>query len=120
MIFQGPTEFSILTINVRAQLPRKQGQPPLPLQVPGLRDIQPRCSTIWHCLSDILQRGSAGNIRFTSVLAVREHAAEADSIVGGPWRHGTPVSLGKASMHSHRDSGAMSEPQDAALHPGHR
>lgn len=43
-------------------------------------DIQPRCSAIWQCLSDILWHSWAGNnVRFTNVLAVKEHAMEADT-----------------------------------------
>lgn len=46
---------------------------------PCLCDFQPRCSTTWQGLSDMLRHSSAGNdVRFTNVPAIGEPAIDAD------------------------------------------
>lgn len=104
MTFQDPAEFSILAINVRAQLPWKHAQSSHPRQVPWLCDVTPRCSTIWQWLSDIRRHCSVGNnSRFTNVLAIRDRAMEADTNSSIGLAQSNPSFPREASVHIHKD-----------------
>lgn len=76
--------FSNLTIRSGPSFPGNTQGHRFLCRWPCLCDFQPRCSTIWQCLSDILCHSSAGNnTGVTCALAIKEHAIEVGITGGG-------------------------------------